>query len=229
MTDYAALAQATIGRGKRLQKMYDPEATRRMRMDAHAGKSVLADLAKRREVCEQGIPGFFPTPKALAREMVARLGDIRERKVGEFSAGMGNIADAIYAAGGVPICVELNCSLVQLLLQKPYGCNVSQGDFLSIKWSQLGTVPFVAINPPFEDHQDIAHVKHAFEFLRAGGTMVAIMSEHPFFANHKVDREFRDWLEGLGGESEQLPQGTFLASERPTGVNTRLVKIVRNS
>ncbi|HPT88716.1 MAG TPA: hypothetical protein PL004_12815, partial [Bacillota bacterium] len=46
-----------------------------------------------------------------------------------------------------------------------------------------------------------------------------------FFRNDKKAKEFREWLESVGGSSEKLPEGSFKSSERPTGVATRLVVI----
>ncbi len=57
--------------------------------------------------------------------------------------------------------------------------------------------------------------------LKPGGRLVAIMSEGPFF--RWADQGFRDWLDEVGGESEQLPPDAFKASG--TGVNSRLVTI----
>ena len=81
------------------------------------------------------------------------------------------------------------------------------------------------MNPPFENFQDVEHVKHAFSLLNPGGKIVAIMSESPFFRSDKKAQQFRDWLDDLGGTSKKLPDKSFMASERPTGVNSRLVVI----
>ena len=76
------------------------------------------------------------------------------------------------------------------------------------------------MNPPFS--ADVDHVLHAFAHLKDGGRIVAIMSEHSFFANDKKSIEFREFLEQRG-TSEKLPSDTFKASG--TMVNTRLVII----
>jgi len=83
----------------------------------------------------------------------------------------------------------------------------------------------VLMNPPFENGQDVTHVYKAFDMLKPGGRIVAIMSEHPFFANDNRSQTFRSWLAAKGGTSEKLPEGSFETSERSTGVNTRLVVI----
>ena len=82
----------------------------------------------------------------------------------------------------------------------------------------------VVMNPPFEDGQDIDHVRRAFDAnLKPGGKLVAIMSEGPFFRSDKKAQAFRQWLEENGGTSERLAPGTF--KESGTGTATRLVTV----
>ncbi len=80
------------------------------------------------------------------------------------------------------------------------------------------------MNPPFEDSQDIFQVLKAYKHLKIGGRIVAIMGEGAFFRTDKRSVAFREWLDERGW-SEQLEDGSFKASDRPTGVNTRLVVI----
>jgi 16S rRNA G1207 methylase RsmC len=77
------------------------------------------------------------------------------------------------------------------------------------------------MNPPFEHGQDAKHVKHAFDFLKPGGRLVAIMANGAQFA------KFSPWLEDRGGWSEELPSDAFTGKDafRQTGVSTRLVVI----
>ncbi|APU86911.1 hypothetical protein [Clostridium botulinum] len=84
----------------------------------------------------------------------------------------------------------------------------------------------IIMNPPFERNQDIEHVLHAFSLLKPGGKVVAIMSEHPFFASDKKSQKFREWLENQEESfSKKLPSGSFLESDRSTGVNARIVTV----
>ena len=72
---------------------------------------------------------------------------------------------------------------------------------------------------------DIKHTQYAYNLLNPGGRLVAIMSESPFFRMDKEAVAFRNWLDEVNGSSEKLPQGSFLDSERSTGVATRIVVI----
>lgn len=177
--------------------------------------------AKERELANSKIEGFFPTPKETVLKMLNEA-DIKDGEtVLEPSAGKGNIADEIKAQhphNNLDV-VEYNGSLRELLTEKGY--NVVGSDFLETK----GTYDKIVMNPPFEKGQDIDHVMHAYDLLKNGGRVVAIMSEGSFFRSDKKSESFRSWLDEVGGISEKLPEGTFKNAERSTGVNTRLVVI----
>lgn len=163
------------------------------------------------------LPGYFPTPKTLAARVVQEANLMPGLRVLEPSAGKGDIAAAVRAAGVEPEVIELNDKLRGLLELK--GFRVVGNDFLE----HTGEYDRVLMNPPFEDNQDIVHVQHAYELLVPGGRVVAIMGEGAFFRQGRTETEFRRWLEARGGTSEKLPTGSFQSSDRPTGVATRLV------
>lgn len=85
----------------------------------------------------------------------------------------------------------------------------------------------IIMNPPFSDRRDAEHVRHAFDLLKPGGRIVAIMGEGVFFGQDKKAESFREWLDSVGGSSEKLPDGTFLDPSLPvnTATNARLVVI----
>jgi len=167
------------------------------------------------------IPGYFPTPKGIVSTMIERAGISPGMRVLEPSAGKGDIADQVRFAGVAPDVVEMSSSLQNVLTAKGY--NTIGSDFLGLPVSP--SYDAVVMNPPFEGQQDVDHVQRAFEFLKPGGTLVAIMSESPFFRSNQKSEDFRNWLEKVGGESEKLPDGSFKSSDRPTGVSTRMVVV----
>ncbi len=176
---------------------------------------------RERELANSKIDGFFPTPKTLVSQMLDEADIKPGEKVLEPSAGKGNIADEIkakYPDNSLDV-VEWNSSLNELLSDK--GHDVIGNDFLQTD----GEYDKIIMNPPFENGQDIDHVKHAYDLLSDKGRIVAIMSEGAFSRSDKKAAEFREWLNNVGGTSQQLPEGTFKNSERSTGVNTRLVVI----
>jgi hypothetical protein len=184
----------------------------------------LRDL--RAEVRGRKIPGYFPTPAELARDMVDRL-NIRSTApeswtLLEPSAGCGAILDEVEQLAAEPLTVvyEVNPTLCGILQAKGY--DARPRDFLQEKPGEF-QFDAVLMNPPFEKMQDVDHVRHAFEFLKPGGRLVAIMSPGPFFRDTAKARDFRGWLEELGAEVEEIEAGAF--KESGTGVASRLVVI----
>jgi 16S rRNA G1207 methylase RsmC len=137
----------------------------------------------------------------------------------EPSAGTGELADTILEAE--PSCniyvIEKNEQRSQVLKNKGY--QVIGTDFFDHKgrWARI------IQNPPFEEFQDIAHVRHAYECLAPGGRLVSVMGEGAFFRNNGLAAEFRGWLDELGGYDIDLLAGAFKSSG--TNVKARLVVI----
>ena len=81
------------------------------------------------------------------------------------------------------------------------------------------------MNPPFDKGEDVEHLQHAYSLLFPSGKVVSIMCESGFIKNDKKAKEFREWFESVNGYSQKLPNGSFLSSDKPTNVATRLVVI----
>lgn len=175
------------------------------------------------------IPGFFPTPEQVVRRMLQEAELESGMTVLEPSAGIGDIVVAALDAGALVDYVEINLKLIQILGLKAVGgkCSGKQMDFLEITPPTLEGHKYdrVLMNPPFENGQDAEHVRHAYEFLKDGGRLVAIMGEGTFYRSDAKARGFMQWLYDVGGFCYKLPEGSFYSSFRPTGVNTRLVVI----
>ena len=157
-------------------------------------------------------PQLFPTPPDLARRMVAAAvgpyGCIAGARVLEPSAGTGRLVEAVVnAATGFDcvrvVAVERNSAPLAALRamrnkwQYATDSNfaIHDADFLDTDPLMLGEFKYVIMNPPFADSQDIAHVRHAFSFLKPGGRLVAIMGEGAFFRQDRKATEFRAWLD----------------------------------
>ncbi|ARV58058.1 hypothetical protein BZZ01_04895 [Nostocales cyanobacterium HT-58-2] len=188
----------------------------------YRGKGKDIDPIKRleRDLVGTKIAGYFPTPDRLA-DHVIETADIKPgMKVLEPSAGKGSLVDAVKRKHGEDVdvtAVEVNSKLADILKAKGY--NPNQADFLDLK---DGDFDRIIMNPPFENGQDVEHVRHAYDLLAPGGKVVAIMSEGSFFRSDRKSEEFRDWLSSRG-KAEKLPEGSFKTSDNPTGVSTRLV------
>lgn len=199
----------------RLEAVLDPEIKR---------SRELKELD--RKFINSKIDGFFPTPEKLAAHVV-EIAEIKPgHKVGEFSAGLGHLATAI-----IDECpevdshlVEINPSLAEALRLKGFE-KVDCSDFLEL--TPTGDFDRVVINPPFENNQDIKHVMHAWEFLKPGGCLVAIMAGNKVHgARNAVINEFMDFVDTYGTLEENEP-GAFLSAFRPTGVSTVTVKLYK--
>ena len=171
--------------------------------------------------------GYFPTPLEIGRRMAeyAYLND------GEFvlepSAGTGELAQAILEVNpNVNLfCVELNEERRQVLVDKGLSLYPSiANDFLKV-WADGTDFSKIIMNPPFENMQDINHVRHAYLLLAPGGILVSVMSNSPFFREDQKAKDFRDWLDTVPHKVYHLPEGAF--KESGTMIATNIVTILK--
>ena len=187
--------------------------------------------------------GFFETPRAITLQMLDIAPLTRHTLlILEPSAGRGAILDVLLeqdiAHHMIHIC-EKNPGRREYLAEKyklqhdVCMIRVVATDFLEYQIAsfksgeRMYAYDRIYANPPFENGQDIDHVRHMYDLLRQGGMLVSVMGEHAFFAGDKKSRDFRDWLVEGGGQSFVLPDGTF--KESGTGVSARLVFIEKGS
>ena len=135
----------------------------------------------------------------------------------EPSAGLGAIARHFPFFENVYMVEKNHQRICELRKTFPLA-KVWEGDFITLPLTPGYNK--IIMNPPFEDGQDMAHVRMAYTLLNPGGRIVAIMSPHAFFANDKKSVAFREWFTGT---TEDLPAGTFKASG--TNVIAKLVVI----
>lgn len=171
------------------------------------------------------IPGFFPTPIHVAQEMV-EIGRVNSgRCILEPSAGSGRIASVIrdnMQKDATLDCCEIDGRLVDILQLR--GFYVISRNFIEYADTAPQKYDRIIMNPPFEKNQDVAHVRRAFDLLLPGGILVSIMSEHSFFAEGKIENDFRNWLDSqIVLRNESLPQGTF--KDAGTNVSTRIIAV----
>lgn len=174
------------------------------------------------------LPGFFPTPKPLIRQLMDEAAIQPGETVFEPSAGMGDILDAVRQEHPEALVsgIERNLSLAEVLSAKGYDGVVEFGDFLE----HQGQYDKVLMNPPFENGQDIDHVRHAYELVNPGGRVVAIMSRGPFFRTDAKSTAFREWLEETTHTTGELPDDAFKGVEafRQTGVRTQILVLLKS-
>lgn len=164
---------------------------------------------------------FFPTPLEIVQMMVAHAAVPEGGVVLEPSAGQGNIIDVLIDEDESVqvVAVELMPQCVKALDRKGYA--PIEADFLTLTPEDLGRFDAVIMNPPFSNGQDIDHIRHAFQFLKEDGKLVAISCPSWEFREQKKFREFKGWLNSKGAHIYELPEGSF----KQSGTNVRTVMI----
>lgn len=175
------------------------------------------------KIAQMKIAGFFPTPADTVADMLAELDIQPGATVLEPSAGTGAIFKAAESQGAKVKGYEVNSTLAALMTGQ--GFDVTHGNFLDVL--PRASYDHVAMNPPFEKGQDLQHVRHAFDHLKPGGTMVAIMGAGVTFRTDSKYQAFRDWLDTVAHTTRDLPAGTF--KESGTGVASVLVWIEKGT
>lgn len=196
---------------------------------AGLGEQLTEALAAGHVVDQKKTLEQFFTPEALAERMASLAGIGPGMHVLEPSAGDGRLVRAALAAGAAFIsAVEIDPKLAEVLGQFMWGQHaggVFCDNFLS--WWPPSPIPIdvVLMNPPFSANQDIAHFYRAFELLRPGGVIVALMSPHWRFAEDHASQQFRAHMINGDAVIEDVPEGTF--KESGTGIRTVMVRMVK--
>lgn len=213
-SDYVKVAKAIEAAGgkwdRKAKRHVFPEPVKNC-MDIDEDTVVIIDQ-------QQTFQAFY-TPTEIANE-VARLADLTAgQTVLEPSVGTGQLAFAAVRYGifwSHISAIDINPKHVNAL--EINGCKqVICADFLTCR---PGPNKFdrVLMNPPFSMGDDIKHVRHALDFLKSGGKLVAIVAAGPKQQDAFKRGHFPvkcDWME--------LPEGSF--AECGTNINTAIITI----
>lgn len=173
---------------------------------------------------------FFPTPDAIADDLVSIANIYEDDIILEPSAGQGAIIKAIRRFGiKAPIFyvekMEQNVHVLEEYInktgQKTFRMNTKDQDFLNLDNKEPAFTKIIA-NPPFANNQDVDHVRHMYSMLKPNGRLVSIVFDNWQTADNKK-KQFIQWLEDLNAEIIDLPAGTF--KESGTSVPTKIVVI----
>ena len=146
----------------------------------------LRDMLYRAKMYQKGDIQF--TPPELAKELVALAGGRKDSRVLEPEAGIGNIADAAKEVTDHVDCIERMTDFCEILKLKKH--NVIGNDLLTAETAPIYDA--VVMNPPFSE--ECEHIKRAFDFLRPGGSLVAVCSSSIQWKSTRKYEQFRDWL-----------------------------------
>ena len=168
--------------------------------------------------------GYFPTPAALAAQVIDEADIEPGMTVLEPSAGRGGLAlPALKACGGNPNLVtvcELLASNVKHLRERGF-TRVLEGDFLQLKPEPI--FDRVIMNPPFGNGMDMSHLQHAARFLKPTGRLVAITSPSWEHNSNRKSEAFRQFIQSTDAEVTDVAAGTFRSSG--TNIATRIIAI----
>ena len=131
-------------------------------------------------------------------------------RVLEPSCGCGRLLDALRDAGAEAFGIEVDRARAETCREK--GHRVQCANFLETV--PTGDFDRVVMNPPFYGRHYARHVEHALRYLKAGGTLTAILPAAARYEHDLVD-----------GSWEDLPVGSF--SESGTNVNTCILTLRR--
>lgn len=179
---------------------------------------------------------YFPTPSIIARDMaqllVESLGDLKDIKILEPSAGRGNLAYEFAALRPESNIVmiepdDINYSYLEKLAEESDASMDSFHSTFEEYYADNSDTVFdgVIMNPPFSNSRDINHIKMAFSMLKPGGVLVSIISENVLYYDNKENKEFVNWLNELKAEIFNVPYGAFKSSG--TMIDTRIIKIIK--
>lgn len=168
----------------------------------------LRDLIFNARLHQEGDIQF--TPEALAKEVVALAAIDADSRVLEPEAGIGNIADAAKEITEHVDCIERMCDFREILQLKKH--SVISDDLLETESNPVYDA--VLMNPPFSG--ECEHIQKAFEFVRPGGSLVAVCSPAVQWKGTRKYTQFREWLAEHSHSFSKPADGKF----EMTGVNT---------
>ncbi len=172
--------------------------------------------------------GAFMTSPTVAAQVVELARIMQGDRVLEPSAGKAAIAGRARDEGGTVTCIEIQPGLAHELRVIHGFADVRQADFLTLEPRHFAPFDKVVMNPPFDRGRDCDHVRHAYQFLKPGGVLVAVMSARAEWSEdkrHKALHRIIDKCTAIYGNRKwiDLPAGSF--AHAGTNVNTVLLAI----
>lgn len=172
--------------------------------------------------------GAFNSSEEVASAVMRHASICAGERVLEPSAGTAMLAKAAREAGGIVSCVEIQPGLAHELRVLHGFDDVREADFLTLSPSPI--FDKIVMNPPFDRGRDCDHVRHAWQFLKPGGVLVAVMSARAEYRDDKRHRAFQAIVAQAKapcawgrGKWHDLPAGSF--AHAGTNINTVILAI----
>lgn len=165
------------------------------------------------EVCKD--LQYYPTPVKVVTELLRDV-DWTGMRVLEPSCGCGRIMDGLKALGAFPHGVEVDAERAAIAASR--GHDVLRWNFLDLEVNRStgwGNFDAVVMNPPFYGKHYEQHIRHALDFVRPGGVLLAILPSTARYDHGLLDDHGVKWRD--------LPTGSF--TESGTNVSTSIARI----
>lgn len=170
---------------------------------------------------------FFPTPDVVARQVIKHSGleNVDRAVILEPSAGSGALLKALPDKEGfIKYVVEPDEKNIKELKRQGYSVNECTFEqFYDNAMSKDLKFTHVIMNPPFSQSRDVIHVMKAYDLLKDGGRLVAIVSENSLYYKNRYSALFSRWLKDVNAYIEHVSTGSF--KESGTMVDTVIVVI----
>jgi len=167
---------------------------------------------------------FYPTPSAVTERALRNTHFPEGCRVLEPSAGVGGIVNhLIKTNAGHITAVEVDSGRASQITHDSR-VEVRCANFLGM--TATPSYDVVVMNPPFYGTHWMQHVVHAFDFLKDGGQLIAILPISADLGMSKKHKAFRAWAKKHSrgyGLFLDLPAESF--AESGTRVNTLVLKI----
>jgi predicted RNA methylase len=160
---------------------------------------------------------FYPTPEPLANDLVAYGHIMPGHRVLEPSAGDGALVHHIlkYEPADV-VAVEIREESLDRLRAMgtrhgvKSGLQVNRADFLTLTPQDLGGLfDVIVMNPPFAKDQDLAHIRHAWQFLKPGGQLVSLSAPGWTYSTTGKRGAFAKFVKEMDGTHSVLEPQKF--------------------
>lgn len=168
---------------------------------------------------------YFETPEQIADIVVSKFTSITPKmRILEPSAGRGALIKAVTRR-----CPDARVDYFELMPENRFYLEkMEQARFIGTDFCKCHDTwrwDIIVANPPFSKNQDIDHVRIMYEHLAPGGELSAIVSNHWKLSDERNCRDFRQWLQDVKAEVQDLDRGEF--KESGTDVATSIIYLVK--
>lgn len=171
---------------------------------------------------------FFETPDNVVGFMIGNAAILPGTRILEPSAGRGAIVKEIRKRYQDDVTIDVfeldDINRKFLSIQNMVDNDLGK-DFMLRMPTEEEQYDYIVANPPFRNNQDIEHIMRMWLWLKKGGTMVTLSSTHWTFANDKLSKAFRQWLDDNYADVSRIDAGAF--KDSGTMIETCMIVITK--